>query len=427
MRIIPFITSDSELLDRVAQLVQATGHDTEIAPVRDGVEALDYLGAEMPDLVFINFSDSAIDGFGLLDNILKDPWLLHSSIIAFCNDQDTCDRVEEMRSANIVTSLFADDAERFLPRVLDIIAKNQRILFQRSIGSDLLSTISGSFELDNNTVEAHCYANLLCNYLFNTNKIDVQGKIHIGIALTEMLINAVEHGNCGISYEEKGAWLDAGGTMGALIDKKCQDPAIRDRRVLFEYTIAPTQSTFRIADQGNGFDWRRVKDAGSAENLMELHGRGILMTRRYTRDLAYNEKGNEVSFAIDHAKHCLNMVPGLFENMAPLEVAPGAMVFREGEAGDFLYYIAKGRYDVLVKGTVVSSLSADDVFMGEMSFLLNNRRSASVRAATDGTLIRISKRDFVEAVKRKPHYALFLCRLLAQRIQRQAAMVSEGE
>jgi len=84
----------------------------------------------------------------------------------------------------------------------------------------------------------------------------------------------------------------------------------------------------------------------------------------------------------------------------------------------FLYYIVKGQYEVIHNGTAVSVLSPDDVFMGEMSFLLNNRRSATVRAAATGKLIEISKKAFVEAIKRKPHYAVFLSRLLAQRIQR---------
>jgi hypothetical protein len=62
--------------------------------------------------------------------------------------------------------------------------------------------------------------------------------------------------------------------------------------------------------------------------------------------------------------------------------------------------------------------SEDDVFLGEMSFLLNNRRSATVKAASGGRLIRVSKREFVDAIKKKPHYALLLARLLAQRIHR---------
>jgi CRP-like cAMP-binding protein len=112
-------------------------------------------------------------------------------------------------------------------------------------------------------------------------------------------------------------------------------------------------------------------------------------------------------------------MPGLFEKMEPTNIQSGDAVFREGEAGDFLYYIVKGRYDVLVQNVQIATLTPDDVFMGEMSFLLNNRRSATVRAATDGTLIRISKRDFVQAIKEKPHYALFLSRLLAQRVVRR--------
>jgi CRP-like cAMP-binding protein len=62
--------------------------------------------------------------------------------------------------------------------------------------------------------------------------------------------------------------------------------------------------------------------------------------------------------------------------------------------------------------------------MGEMSFLLNQHRSATVRAQSVGRLIEISRKRFVEAVRRKPHYALLLCRLLAQRLQRTSAILS---
>jgi CRP-like cAMP-binding protein len=145
------------------------------------------------------------------------------------------------------------------------------------------------------------------------------------------------------------------------------------------------------------------------------------MTRQYTKNLQYNDRGNEVTFEVEHLPDCVNAVPGLFQNIDPVHVQPGQVVFQEGESGDFLYYIAKGRYEVIVGGDQVATLRPDDIFMGEMSFLLNNRRSATVRAATDGTLIRISKHDFVRAIKEKPHYALFLSRLLAQRVQRRNA------
>jgi hypothetical protein len=418
MNNIPLVTHDPALLERVSAIVQACS-PAVVTWISDAADALDYLNVALPDLVFIHFSDSANDSFALLQEMLKDPWLLHSNIVGVCGDADVVERVEAVRGANILATMLDEDIDRYLPKILDIIVKNKRILFHRSIGADLVQTISSSHRLDNSILEANCYSNLLCNYLYNANKIDADGKMHINIALTEMLINAIEHGNCDISYNEKGAWLEDGGMISGLIEKKCQDPAVRNRRVTFEYTITPAKSTFFIADEGRGFDWRRTKDPAKKENVLELHGRGIKLTRKYTKNLTFNDKGNEVSFEIEHVLDCANALPAIFENIAPTVIQAGDIVFREGEAGDFLYYIAKGRYEVIVKDTVVATMSADDIFIGEMAFLLNNRRSATVRAQTSGLLIKVAKKDFVEAIKQKPQYALFLARLLAERIVRR--------
>ncbi len=52
----------------------------------------------------------------------------------------------------------------------------------------------------------------------------------------------------------------------------------------------------------------------------------------------------------------------------------------------------------------MARLTARDVFMGEMSFLLGNRRTATVIAATGGKLVEISRQAFTEAVKQYPNY-----------------------
>jgi CRP-like cAMP-binding protein len=161
-----------------------------------------------------------------------------------------------------------------------------------------------------------------------------------------------------------------------------------------------------------------MKDPASEENLLKLHGRGIMMTRSVVNDLRFNEKGNEVSFLMNFDKQYDFNMPIIFENMTCKEISPGETIFVQGESGDFLYYIVEGSYSVRSNGLQVSLLTPDDIFIGEMSFLLNNRRSASVVAESKGKLIPISKKQFVETIKSQPHYALFLCRLLAQRILR---------
>jgi hypothetical protein len=231
-------------------------------------------------------------------------------------------------------------------------------------------------------------------------------------------MNAIEHGNCEISYDEKSEWLEKTFDISELILKKNENEDVRLRKVSFEYTLSASKGTFYICDQGGGFDWRNVKDVTLQENILELHGRGILIARALVSNLTFNQKGNEANFEVPFETEQTGILPGLFESIPVRDIGAGETIFSRGDPGNFLYYIVKGIYDVTVDDTVVSSLSPDDIFMGEMSFLLNNERSATVKAQTTGKLIEISKKDFVEAIRLKPYYALFLSRLLAQRIQR---------
>lgn len=422
MNVIPVITSRLDLFQQMCDAIAGTvgdhGFPIECIRLGEPQSAIDHLQTEMPDLLILDYSDPVIDIEALLGQILGDSWLLNGGIIGLCASQKEIKRLEQVQGANIVAALTPGQIERQLPKILRILQENRQIVVQRAITTDLISNLCGTVLINNDPLEASCYAHLVTNYLFNLNRVDGEEKGRLYIALYEMLLNGIEHGNCAIDYDEKSDWLDNGGFIGDLIEQKCKNPAIGNRKVTFDYAILPSFSRFVISDEGAGFDWRNVKDATAEENLMALHGRGILMTREFTRNLQYNDRGNQVSFEIMHSHELSPMTPGLLEDLPTTEINPGDIVFREGEPSNFLYYIAKGKYEVEVKGRVLSTLTPNDVFMGEMSFLTSNHRSATVRAISPGKLIRVSKRDFVAAIKRKPHYALFLSRLLAQRIER---------
>jgi hypothetical protein len=419
MYTIPLLSTNSRLHDRLKTILTGCAnnlYDLNLLTTTRAAES--FLTTEMPELIFINFSDGKINAFQLIETMLKDPWLLHGGIIALCKEYRTVERINEIRGANIIVSLTFNDLEKQLPSILDIIHNNRRILFQRGIGQDIVGAISGSFKLGNNLFEAHCYINLICNYLYNSNKLTADRKYFFHLALYEMLINAIEHGNCGISWDDKSRFLEHGGSMPDLISERCKDPLILNKRVTFDYTMHPGHARFVIADEGNGFDWRTMLATIHKKDDLRLHGRGIILTRETVRTISYNEPGNEVTLEIDYETEGSGITPALFSHIDPLEVKKGDVVINQGDHANALYFIVKGRYDIVVNDRVISTLSADDLFMGEMSFLLNDRRSATVRASSDGKLIKISKLEFVKAIKKKPHYALFLARLLAERIQR---------
>jgi CRP-like cAMP-binding protein len=149
-----------------------------------------------------------------------------------------------------------------------------------------------------------------------------------------------------------------------------------------------------------------------------LHGMGIKMADHYVHNLVYNVKGNEVAFEIDHQKAESNTIPKIFEYSEEITFSDGEYICLEGEEADSLFYIVSGTLFIFSKGKFISSLTPDDLFMGEMSFLLSNRRSATVVAKGPCSLIKISKQDFVNFIKQSPHYGIFLARLLAQRLAR---------
>ncbi len=413
----PVISTDSQLNERIGVVCNRLGEFFDPVFFEEEGAFLEFLRYELPEVNIINFSDQRVDTERIQASMAADPWLHYGSIIGVCRRTDEKAVSERLAGSNVITLIPRPEFVRTFARVLRILIQNRQILYQRDLQNYLIRHISGSFVMDNDPFNVKTYANLVANYLYNSNFVDEDGRDRLHAALFELLMNAVEHGNCGISYAEKSRWLESGGDILELIRSRTSDPGIRRKRVHLSYRIDDRKAVFTIRDDGEGFDWRAtiVEDGGPN---MALHGNGIRMARLYVYNLRYNEAGNEVTFEFPHTASQANVVPGIFSDQPETRFGKEEIVFQEGEESDYLYYIVAGRFGIYSNGRHISTLSPDDLFLGEMSFLLNNRRSATVVSQDEGTLIRISKHDFMNVIKHNPHYGIFLARLLAQRLSK---------
>lgn len=416
MQKLAVLSSDAELNDRISAICDKFNNYFEPHFFNDAEPAIEFLKYELPEINIINFSDAKIAHAQVLETIRQDPWLHYGGMILVHKGADRQMISEVTPSLNVIATMTRSEFVKSFFRVLKILVQNRQIIFQRDLQKYLMKSISGSLTMDNDPFNVGTYANLIPNYLYNIGYIDLELKDRIHVALFEMLMNAVEHGNCAISYNEKSAWLEEHGDIIELIRKKNEDESIKSRRVFFSYTITPERSSYTIRDEGKGFDWRSRLEQKQDE--MALHGRGIIMTGIYAENLRYNELGNEVSFDVVHNAVQKNMVPAIFADQEVSVFQNGDVVFQEGEASNYMYYIVSGQLDIFREETMVSRLNQDDLFLGEMSFLLSNTRSASVRSNGESRLIKISKNDFVNSIKAQPHYGILLARLLAGRLDR---------
>lgn len=415
---VPVVSSDPSVI-QIVQTASASLAD-QLQPVfLSGKDAVvEYLKYELPEIKILDFSGeekTAAEALEILDAIRTDPWLHYGGVVAFHSGNDDQAIQERLRDSNVIAVLHKRELQHNIERLLRILARNKQFLFQRGMQQHLMRKISGTFVMDNDPLDIIVYSNLVTNYLYNANLVNREDKEKLHVALLELLVNAIEHGNCKISFDEKSAWLEKGRDAMDLIREKNKDPEIAARKVSFSYTIAPDSSVFGIEDEGDGFDWRARM---AAKPELGLHGMGMRMAGIYVRDLAYNDKGNAVSFRIVHQKDSANVVPVIFTAQEEVVFKDREIVVREGDASDYLYYIVSGRFLVFAGNKYISYLTPDDMFIGEMSFLLSNQRSASVVAKGEGRVVKISKQDFVNLIKQNPHYGIFLARLLAQRLTR---------
>lgn len=109
-----------------------------------------------------------------------------------------------------------------------------------------------------------------------------------------------------------------------------------------------------------------------------------------------------------------NLTSGVFGSLPPahidallqrfdrIEACLGQQIIREGDAGDYYYVIESGRCSVTrqIAGSrvQVAELKAGDAF-GEEALVANTIRNASVTMKTDGTLLRLEKRNFIELMQ----------------------------
>ena len=153
----------------------------------------------------------------------------------------------------------------------------------------------------------------------------------------------------------------------------------------------------------------------------ETHGRGISISRQYVKKLAYNEKGNQVTFSIANRINSANSIPGIMNTFEVINYKEKQVVCRQDEISNNLFFIVSGQFGVFVNKKFNSTLTPNDMFIGEMAFLLNDRRTATVVAlGNDCKLIRIPKTAFLSLIRKNPHYGIFLSKMLAQRLETQA-------
>ena len=130
---------------------------------------------------------------------------------------------------------------------------------------------------------------LTSNFCYNPN--DALIGIH------ELMMNAIEHGNLGIDFEEK-KQLMLDDCYFHEIEKRLQHKEFLDKRASLYFDKQKDFITITIEDMGNGFDPEPFMEF-NLDRATCPNGRGIVMAKTASfNSLEYNKKGNKVTCKI---------------------------------------------------------------------------------------------------------------------------------
>lgn len=98
------------------------------------------------------------------------------------------------------------------------------------------------------------------------------------------------------------------------------------------------------------------------------------------------------------------------------ELAPGEVVFRKGDPGDFMALVMRGSVVIRRDDADIATIEAGSVF-GEMAIIDGQPRSADAITKTHCRLALIDDRHFKALVRETPDFALMLMKILVARLR----------
>lgn len=114
------------------------------------------------------------------------------------------------------------------------------------------------------------------------------------VAVYEALYNAIEHGNLGLSFDEKRSLIECGRHDEWIAARRKSEPyASRIVTVVLQFTDQEMRIT--VSDKGDGFDWEKTIAELDDGQLVGVNGRGIRIMQSAFDEVNYHERGTAVT------------------------------------------------------------------------------------------------------------------------------------
>ncbi|HMU84466.1 MAG TPA: response regulator [Leptospiraceae bacterium] len=286
------VDDDPLIVDLVLQIFADSSH--RVFKAANATEAENLVHSENISLIILDWEMPGRSGIDLLRDLKRDRKYKYLPVIMLTSRSDEAD-VKAGIGAGAFYYLTKPFDKRILMALVDSATNDfKAIRIREQPDPSVIYSCARSsvfeFRTPEEAVELAKWLARMCP--------DAQGA---QLGLQEILVNAIEHGNLGIAYEEKTQLVQKQALYAEMRRRLLIEPyASRRARVTFEKR--ESSYSFFIEDQGEGFDFDMFLSL-TPERAFSEHGRGIAIARYLCFDeLDYVAPGNKVH-AVIRQKH----------------------------------------------------------------------------------------------------------------------------
>ena len=283
------VVDDSALDRRIAGGLLEQEPDCQVIYADDGALGLKSVEDNLPDVVITDMVMPHLDGLQLVEAMKRDFPLIPVIIMTAVGTEETAVQALQRGAASYVTKrrLAQDLLEtvRMVLQAADDERNVSRLLVHRTQQAEF------KFVLENELPLLAASVTYMQQTMHAMGLFDESERLRIGVALEEVLLNAMFHGNLELSSSLR---EDDKPTYHEVARVRAKESPYRERRIFVDASFSPNGAEFKIRDEGLGFDPKELPDPTDPANLHRISGRGLLLMHTFMDSVAFNESGNEV-------------------------------------------------------------------------------------------------------------------------------------
>ena len=280
---------DDSVFDRQLAGAILAKENAEAIYAVNGARALELLASAPPDVVLTDLQMPTMDGLSLVREIKRQ----FSSIPVILMTGQGSEEVAAEALRNGASSYVPKrNLNRDLGVALSTVLAAVESQREREQVHDFVQRSDIRFQLGYEPSGPKVLVNHLQEILGLMKICDHGGRLRVGTALVEAIVNAVDHGNLELDSKLR---EEDGNTYRKLGQQRSVELPYRERRVIVSATFTPDEAVFVIQDEGPGFDPGKLPDPTDPMNLIKPFGRGVMLMRTFMDDVRFNDRGNETT------------------------------------------------------------------------------------------------------------------------------------